>query len=189
VTESTVGEVTKVEALSRALGVGFVASAAHSSPIYFGAHDGERPNSEAAVEEIAGLMRRGLSSAKPVAWAKAYYLRGLIDYVHRRPRRLACFAGIDHFFLDPRGDVYPCNVGGTKMGNVRDGSYAEIAARSSAAVRAAVAECREQCWMACTVAPPMRRHPLRPLMWIARAKLFGADWPGPGVRAGRGGGR
>jgi len=174
-TEMNVGDVTAVRRLAREMGVQFVATAAHSSPIFFGAHDEERPHSERAVREVAALMRERLASKNPVDWAKAYYLRGLVDYIQRRPRRLPCRAGIDFFFLDPHGDVYPCNISGTKMGNIRDGSFTELQARSAAVVRPAVADCKEQCWMVCTVVPPMRRRPLKPLAWIVGAKLLGLD--------------
>ncbi len=184
--ESAAGQLSAVEELARKLGVQFVASVAHSSPIYFGAQEDERPRSEAVVGEIAAMMRRQLRSPRPADWAKAYYSRGLVEYVRGRPRMLPCGAGVDHFFLDPWGDVYPCNVQGHRMGNVRDGSFEEIARRSAGDVRAAVAACREQCWMVCTVAPPMMRHPLRPLAWIAGAKLLGL---GTGERVRRVGGR
>jgi Fe-coproporphyrin III synthase len=183
--ESTAGELAAVERLAGEMGVEFVASVAHSSPIYFGAQEDERPRSEAAIGEIAAMMRRQLRSARPADWAKAYYTRGLVEYVRGRPRMLPCGAGVDHFFLDPWGDVYPCNVQGQKMGNVRDGSFEEIAERSGEAVRAAVAGCREQCWMVCTVTPPMRRHPGRPVAWIAGAKLLGLGTRVEGKRTGR----
>ncbi|MBM3307103.1 MAG: radical SAM protein [Candidatus Eisenbacteria bacterium] len=177
-TERTTGQLTAVERLASELGVAFIASVAHSSPIYFGNQDESRPSSDGVVEEISSLVRRQLRSKRPADWAKAYYARGLIEYVRRRPRMLPCGAGEDHFFLDPYGDVYPCNVQGTRMGNVREGSFAELAARSRDLVRERVAGCREQCWMVCTVSPPMRRHPLRPVAWIAAAKLFGRDAAG-----------
>ena len=68
-------------------------TAAHSSPIFFGEHDEERPHSDESVGEIAEIMREQLSSRKPLDWAKAYYMRGLIDYVQGKPRRLPCRAG------------------------------------------------------------------------------------------------
>jgi MoaA/NifB/PqqE/SkfB family radical SAM enzyme len=174
-TASGEGELGAVERLAGELGVAFSASVAHSSPIYFGEQTDERPTSEAVVADIAGIMRRRLASRRPSDWAKAYYLRGLVEYVRRKPRMLPCGAGEDHFFLDPWGDVYPCNVQGLRMGNIRDGSFEELAARSRNAVREGVAGCREQCWMVCTVSPPMRRRPARPAAWIARAKLLGVD--------------
>ena len=169
------GELPAVERLAAELGVAFTASVAHSSPIYFGEQGGERPTSEVVVSDVARIMRKRLASPKPSDWAKAYYLRGLVEYVRRRPRMLPCGAGEDHFFLDPWGDVYPCNVNGLRMGNIREGSFEELAARSRDAVREGVAGCREQCWMVCTVSPPMRRRPVRPAAWIAGAKLLGLD--------------
>jgi MoaA/NifB/PqqE/SkfB family radical SAM enzyme len=102
-------------------------------------------------------------------------MRGLIDYVRGERRRLPCRAGTDHFYLDPLGNVYPCNISGVTMGNIRDGSFEELRARSRSVVSQAVQDCKEQCWMVCTVAPPMRRRPLKPLAWMAGAKLLGLD--------------
>jgi MoaA/NifB/PqqE/SkfB family radical SAM enzyme len=174
-TEGNPGQLEAVRDVASDLGLEFAASAAHSSPIFFGAHDAERPQSDEAVGEIGRVMDDLLASKRPRDWAKAYYMRGLADYVRGRPRRLACRAGTDFFFLDPRGDVYPCNISGTRMGNVKDGSFEEIQRQTRTEVREAVASCQHQCWMICTVSPPMRRRPLRPLAWIAGAKLLGLD--------------
>ena len=173
--EKNPGELPRVKKLADELSVGFIASAAHSSPIFFGAHDEDRPTSEEAVGEIAEIMRQELASRDPRDWARAYYMRGLIDYVRGKPRRLPCRAGVDHFYLDPFGDVYPCNVAGVRMGNIRDGSFKEIRKSSAGEVVPAVAGCQEQCWMVCTVSPPMRRRPFRPGAWIVGAKLMGLD--------------
>lgn len=169
------GELLKVKALADEKGIAFVASAVHSSPIFFGSQGDERPVSLETVREIGEIMRSELASSRPRDWAKGYYMRGLADYVKGRPRRMACRAGTDLFYLDPWGGVFPCNIQGVKMGNVRDGSYAELKRRSADRVDPAVRDCREQCWMVCTVGPPMRRRPLRPLCWIAGAKLLGRD--------------
>jgi MoaA/NifB/PqqE/SkfB family radical SAM enzyme len=174
-TESNVGEITRVRNLAEELGIEFVATAAHSSPIFFGSHGDEEPHSPDAAGEIAGIMRDHLRSRRLRDWAKAYYMRGLIDHVMGRPRRLACRAGIDFFFLDPWGSVYPCNILDVRMGHVSEGSFAELRDRSAGRVRPAVDACGTQCWMVCTVTPPMRRRPLGPLAWIAGAKLFGRD--------------
>lgn len=173
------GELLCVKALADEKGIAFVASAVHSSPIFFGSHGSERPRSTEAAEEIGEILRSELASRRPRDWAMAYYMRGLADYVLGRPRRLPCGAGRNFFFLDPWGDVYPCNIRGVKMGNVRDGSFEELQRHSAATVGPAVSGCTEQCWMVCTVSPPMRRSPLRPLAWLVGAKLFGKD-VGPG---------
>jgi MoaA/NifB/PqqE/SkfB family radical SAM enzyme len=174
-TGENAGALTAVREVADDLGVQFVASAVHSSPFFFGSQTAGRPRSPEIVREITGMMRSEIRSRKPRDWAKAYYLRGLIDYVQGRPRRLPCRAGIDFFFLDPWGVVYPCNVLDVPMGSVHEGSFAELAARSRRRVGPAVERCPEQCWMVCTVSPPMRRRPLRPIAWIAGAKLLGLD--------------
>ena len=173
--EKNPGELRRVKNLADELGVSFIASAAHSSPIFFGEHEEDRPTSDEAAGEMAEIMRQELASRNPRSWARAYYMRGLIDYVRGKPRRLPCGAGVDHFYLDPFGDVYPCNVSGVGMGNIRDGSFKEIRKSSAGEVVPAVAGCQEQCWMVCTVTPPMRRRPFRPGAWIVGAKLMGLD--------------
>ncbi|MBD3368060.1 MAG: radical SAM protein [Candidatus Eisenbacteria bacterium] len=172
-TEAHADELLGVKSLADELGIRFIASAAHSSPIFFGDHESERPHSEKSARAFGRLMREDLNSPRPRDWARAYYWRGVVDYVRGRPRRLGCGAGTYFFFLDPWGDVYPCNVGGTRMGNIRDGSFAELRRRTRNEVGEAVANCPHQCWMVCTVTPPMRRRPLGPIAWIAGAKLFG----------------
>ncbi|MBN2564200.1 MAG: radical SAM protein, partial [Candidatus Eisenbacteria bacterium] len=169
------GELERVRMLAQEMGVSFIASAAHSSPIFFGEHDADRPRTDEAASEIASIMRAELASRDPRDWAKAYYMRGLVDYVRGRPRRLPCRAGTDHFYLDPVGDVYPCNISSLSMGNIREGSFEELRRKSESVVSPAVRDCKEQCWMVCTVTPPMRRRPLRPLAWILGAKLMGLD--------------
>jgi len=173
--EKNPGELRRVKKVADELGLAFIASAAHSSKIFFGDHDEDRPRSDEAVAEISEIMREQLRSRNWRDWAKAYYMRGLIDYVRGRPRRLPCGAGVDHFYLDPFGDVYPCNISGVRMGNVRDGSFDELKRRSAPEVVPAVANCEDQCWMVCTVSPPMRRRPLRPVAWILGAKLGRVD--------------
>lgn len=174
-TEEHADELAGVKELADSLGVAFIASAAHSSPIFFGEHEADRPSSTRAARVFGDLMREDLGSPRPRDWARAYYWRGVIDYVRGRPRRLPCGAGTHFFFLDPWGDVYPCNIGGTLMGNIRDGSFAELRRRTADSVREAVASCPHQCWMVCTVSPAMRRRPWGPALWIAGAKLFGID--------------
>jgi len=173
--ERNPGELLRVKKVADDLGISFIASAAHSSEIFFGEHDADRPTSDEAVAEMSDIMRQQLGSRSWRDWAKAYYMRGLIDYVRGRPRRLPCGAGVDHFYLDPFGDVYPCNISGVRMGNIRDGSFGKLKRASASEVVPAVASCEEQCWMVCTVSPPMRRHPLRPGAWILGAKLAGLD--------------
>ncbi|MBN1504765.1 MAG: SPASM domain-containing protein, partial [Candidatus Eisenbacteria bacterium] len=95
---------------------------------------------------------------------------GIIDQLNGRPRRIPCRAGRYFFFMEPNGDIYPCNMWPEKMGNILEKTYDEMAAESAELFRQ-VDGCREGCWMSCTVAPAMRKRPMIPAMWIASQKL------------------
>jgi hypothetical protein len=80
----------------------------------------------------------------------------------------------DTFFIDPFGDVMPCN--GTKekevMGNLNKESFDELWNSPQAEeVRAKVRKCDRQCWMIGSVSPALRKYIWTPAMWVLRHKL------------------
>lgn len=86
----------------------------------------------------------------------------------------------DTFFIDPYGDVMPCN--GTKdkevMGNLNDQSWDELWSSAEAeAVRTKVRKCDRNCWMIGSVSPAMHKYIWVPAWWVIRHKFlsFGKD--------------
>ena len=120
---------------------------------------------------IMGLMEAFLRSRHPKQWFRAYLNRGLVDFVAGEGRRLACTAGTDLMFIDPWGEVFPCNGWELSMGNLHDASFDEIwnGARAQD-VRAAVGQCERHCWMTGTAVPAMRRHLPTVAWWVLRNK-------------------
>jgi hypothetical protein len=87
-------------------------------------------------------------------------------------RRLACTGGTDIVFVDPSGEVYPCNAWDLSMGNLHRESWDEIVNGARAAeVRVAVADCRRGCWMTGTAVPAMRRNPVEVARWVMLNKV------------------
>lgn len=166
------GEVPRVQELAQKLGIEFVVGVAHSSPTYFGDQVSSAPDRNQAARELVFVRDRELASSRPKEWVRAWFTDGLIDQLAGRKRRMPCFAIESHFYLDPHGDVFPCNARGDKMGNILEETYAEIVARNEALL-ADVRQCND-CWMSCTVTPGLRQRPWTPLFWVLRAKLFGA---------------
>jgi radical SAM protein with 4Fe4S-binding SPASM domain len=91
---------------------------------------------------------------------------------------LPCEAGLANLFVDPYGDVYPCNgledrFWRMKLGNVRAVKtfeelwYGEAADR----VRALVRTCPKNCWMVGTASPVMKKYLRATGTFVARAKL------------------
>ena len=58
------------------------------------------------------LINELLNSNSPKKWFRAYFNHGLINYIYGQKRLLPCDMAFDTFFIDPYGDVMPCN--GTK---------------------------------------------------------------------------
>lgn len=58
------------------------------------------------------LVNELLRSNSPKKWFRAYFNHGLINYIYGQKRLLPCDMSFDTFFIDPYGDVMPCN--GTK---------------------------------------------------------------------------
>ncbi len=91
---------------------------------------------------------------------------------------LPCEAGLVNFFVDPYGEVYPCNgleerFWQESMGNIREvRSFAEIwESEQAERVRALVRKCPKNCWMVGTASPVMKKYIRHPLGWVVKNKL------------------
>ena len=91
---------------------------------------------------------------------------------------LPCEAGSANFFIEPYGDVYPCNgleekYWMKKMGNIRETPNFMTIWESEQAqqVRDMVRKCPKNCWMVGTASPVMHKYVKYPLKWALRNKL------------------
>jgi hypothetical protein len=74
------------------------------------------------------------------------------------------------FYLDPYGNVYPCNILDKPIGKLGEKSYTELVVGAHETLEY-VRKCPVQCWMVCTAAPAMRRDVKVPSAWVLREKL------------------
>lgn len=84
--------------------------------------------------------------------------------------------GKNGFFVDPFGDVLPCNGMDEKMsmGNLNEQTWEQIWNSPRAdTVRSAVGACTKNCWMIGSAAPAMKDNIAKPLTWILANKLKG----------------
>lgn len=127
------------------------------------------------AKEFENLINELLKSKSPKKWFRAYFNHGLINYIYGQERLLPCDMAFDTFFIDPYGDVMPCN--GTKdkevMGNINtcstwdelwDGEMAEK-------VRRKVRHCDRACWMIGSASPAMKKYIVKPAMWVILHKI------------------
>lgn len=127
------------------------------------------------AQNFENLINELLKSNEPKKWFRAYFNHGLINYIFSQKRLLPCDMAFDTFFIDPYGDVMPCN--GTKnkevMGNLNVQSWEELwnSARAEK-VRDKVRHCDRQCWMIGSVSPAMHKYIWKPAWWVVRHKFL-----------------
>lgn len=159
--------------LSEAWNMEFATAAVHNS-FYFVKKDNAIREKEQVTRQLERLIHKLLRAKHPKKWFRAYFNHGLIHYIHGNPRRLPCRMGFDTFFIDPYGDVMPCNGTEEKevMGNLNRQSWEQLW-RSEAAenVRAKVRRCRRNCWMIGSASPAMKRYFPVCAAWVLWHKL------------------
>lgn len=165
--------------LSKKLNMEFATAAFHNS-YYFHKDDNVISNKEEVCNNFAKLIELQLKEKHPKSWFRAFFNMGLINYIEGNRRMLPCEAGTINFFIDPWGEVYPCNGLEPKywkesMGNIRQvRNFAEIWESEQAAhVREKVRSCPKNCWMVGTASPVMKKpaYIKHPLKWVLRNKL------------------
>ncbi len=168
--KQNVQAVADVQRYAAAHGLSFTITTTHSSSVFFGDQVAKQPDKHLAVEELTRIESNFYASTRVKDWFKGYFVEGLIDMLRGQPRRISCRAGLDFFYLDPEGNVYPCHLWDVSMGNIKTATYEEIIAANQATLQQ-VAKCTRNCWMTCTVAPEMRRQLPKYAIKVLLAKL------------------
>ncbi|MBQ9743131.1 MAG: radical SAM protein [Ruminococcus sp.] len=127
------------------------------------------------AQNFEDLVNKLLESNSPKKWFRAYFNHGLINYIFSQKRLLPCDMSFDTFFIDPYGDVMPCN--GTKekevMGNLNDQTWDELWNSADAEiVRRKVRCCDRNCWMIGSVSPAMKKYIWKPAFWVVKHKFL-----------------
>jgi len=148
-----------------------LATAILHNAYYFHKMDNEIHDKQMVESEIKNLMRAYLQSSRPKNWFRAYFTKGIADHMNGAERCLKCTMATDSFFIDPYGDIRPCNVLDHPFGNIKEKPFNEIWTSPEAdEARRKVTDCAENCWMIGSVGHLMRRKLWIPLAWIARNK-------------------
>lgn len=127
------------------------------------------------AKEFEKLINELLKSNSPKKWFRAYFNHGLINYIFGQKRLLPCDMAFDTFFIDPYGDVMPCN--GTKdkevMGNLNNQTWDELwNSEQAEKVRNKVRNCDRNCWMIGSVSPAMKKYIWKPAFWVIKHKFL-----------------
>jgi Fe-coproporphyrin III synthase len=162
--------------LSKGMKMEFATAAFHNS-YYFHKYDNQLTDNDVVKKHFEELIKSLLKENNPKSWFRAFFNLGLINYMHQGKRMLPCEAGTANFFVEPYGDIYPCNgledrVWKESMGNIRDYNTFEELWYSEQAqkVRDMVSVCPKNCWMVGTASPVMKKYIRHPLTWVLKNK-------------------
>lgn len=166
--------------LCSSLGVELGNSVVHNS-WYFHKEDNTTMSEEALIqhrkftEALLTSKRNGLKN-KLKDYGRAYFNKS----IHKRLRgdeygyRPPCGALKDFFFVDPWGNITPCN--GSKeewiLGNLRDNDFDEIMnSQKAKELLSKISHCDRNCAFIVTERHDMMRRPWIPIKWVVDNKL------------------
>ena len=177
VSDRNAGDLIELYELAKSMGVEFATAAVHNS-YYFHKFDNTIEKTDEVVSAFREIARDLLATKRIKNWFRAFFNYGLMNYVGGKPRLLPCAAGTDMFFLDPSGEIYPCNgleetAWFAGMGNLHRQTFEEIwNGERAEEVREKVRNCPKNCWMIGTVAPVMKKRLWKPAAWIIAHKFL-----------------
>ena len=176
VSDRNARDMLELYQLAKALQVEFATAVVHNS-YYFHKWDNAINDKDSVIACFQELICELLKTNKIKNWYRAYFNHGLIEYIRGRKRLLACGAGRDMFFLDPHGEIRPCNGADSEsidnsFGNLKDNDFEQLwFGEKARKIRQKLVNCPKQCWMIGTASPAMKRCVLTPTIWVLKNKL------------------
>jgi MoaA/NifB/PqqE/SkfB family radical SAM enzyme len=172
VSERNAADLMDLYRMAKGIKFEFATAVLHNS-YYFHKDDNMIKDKQLVIGEFQKLIAELLKSKRIKDWFRAYFNYGVINYVNGGERLLPCAAGSDLFFLDPFGEIRPCNGMKETMGNIKKADFEDIwQSKEAISIREKVRCCTKNCWMVGTAAPAMKRNILLPVRWIVREKWF-----------------
>lgn len=173
-------DLVSIYELCSQLGIEFGNSTMHNS-WYFHKCDNAVNNVELAVAKEKEFMKSLLESKRSNLkmrvkdWLRAYFNINILQHIQGQGNTLnSCCAGTDLFFLDPYGNILPCNGTDDKwiMGNLKENTFEEIwSSKKAEQVRSQVNSCCKECAFIGTARFDMKRRPWKPISWILSNKV------------------
>ncbi len=175
-TNDNLNEMKKVFDLSRKLKVEFTMSAMQNSDIYFGNKKNVLRHDNVKMKEIFKyVIKKELKTWSLKKWARAYYVNGLYNFLIGKGRKLPIQAAYDHFFMDPKGDIYPSVVDSQLMGNLskaKDFKQAWCTNKNDELRSKLKSGLAQPSWMICTVRTAIRRNIFFVGLWVLKSKFI-----------------
>jgi Fe-coproporphyrin III synthase len=167
-----IDQLNQVYALANELGVQVTLAAIHNADNYFNTVDNQINKKVEFKKEFQTLIMSELKTWNAKKWLRAYFAYALLSFIETGKRLLPNYSGLDNIFIDPLGDVYPADISGHVMGNLKDRASLDEIYSSSQAQEAIALEKLDQNWMICTARSAMKKHALAVIYWVIKNKFL-----------------
>lgn len=173
VSDRNADDMIELYNLANAMSMEFATATTHNS-FYFHTQENKYQDIEKVAKTFEKIAAKMLKTNKPKNWFRAYFNMGLARKARGLKRALPCEVGTDMFFVDPGGNVMPCNGSSSPMvmGNLHEHDFATVwNSQKAVEIRKMVKNCDKQCWMIGSASPAMKKKITVPLKWVVLNKL------------------
>jgi MoaA/NifB/PqqE/SkfB family radical SAM enzyme len=180
-TKDNSAHMIKVYELSKELDIQFTMQVSHDSDFYFGIHESaivrEEPSycrNESIRRDFEKIINGELSSYNLKRWGKAFVFYGIYKLAAEGRQLFSSRPGVDFFYLDPKGDIYPSVIHNYVMGNLTENDFNTIwESKKSDESRKKCREDKRPYWMGCMLRKALFDHRFQIGLWAIRNKFFG----------------
>lgn len=169
----------KVYELAKELGVQFTMQVSHDSEFFFGQHDStivknRHPlfGSDKMRGDFEAIINGELSSFNLKRLVKAFGFYGMYKLAAEGKQLFSSRPGVDYFYLDPKGDVYPSVLHNYIMGNLAADDF-DTLWRSPRAEQSRLQATEDPMpyWLGCMLRKSLLDHKFEIGTWALRHKI------------------
>jgi MoaA/NifB/PqqE/SkfB family radical SAM enzyme len=180
-TTDNADHMIKVYELAKELGVQFTMQVSHDSEFFFGRHDStivktRHPlfGSEKMRGDFESIINGELASFNVKRLVKAFGFYGMYKLAAEGEQLFPSQPGVDYFYLDPSGDVYPSVLHNYVMGNLSENDF-DTLWRSERAeeARKMSAEDPMPYWLGCMLRKSLLDRKFQIGAWALKHKFSG----------------
>jgi len=169
--DKNVSHLAAVYDFAQANNIEFTMSIVHNAENYFNIDTNILNDVDSLERQLNYVIKKELNQLNPRRLFRTYYFKGIINYAKTAKRLLPCCALKNSFFINSSGDIFPCNILETSIGNIKNEDFDTIWTSSSQdGLRKFCSSC-DKCWMVCTVKNSIRKEPFKVAKAIAKDKF------------------
>jgi len=178
-TSENADHMIKVYELAKELGVQFTMQVSHDSEFFFGRNEpsivkDRHPlfGSDKIRGDFEKIINGELASFNLKRLGKAFLYYGSYKLAAEGKQLFASRPGVDYFYLDPRGDVYPSVLHNYVMGNLAQDDFDTLwTSQRADDVRREVAQDPMPYWLGCMLRQALLDHKFQIGAWALKHKF------------------